>query len=209
VWQTPDRFFAARVRDADRSYKTHWQLGDRAFDRGDAQVGERELLEAARIYPTDAELLEDIGRRYLSAGFYRPADRFSTAAYRLDQTRRGAAMQAVLARLRSGAVDSALALAREAVRRFPADEAVLLAAIEVLERTGDTRHVLALARQLTYLDARSSAYQLIAGDAARRVGSCAEAADRFARAFALAAGDAQRAEIRRRQVALDACRVPG
>jgi tetratricopeptide (TPR) repeat protein len=209
VWQTPDRFFAARVRDADRSYKTHWQLGDHAFDRGDARAGERELLEAARLYPTDAELLEDIGRRYLSAGFDRPADRFSTAAYRIDPTRGAAVAQALMARLRAGAVDSALGLAREAVRRFPADEAVSLAAIAVLERTGDTRHVLALARQLTYLDARSAAYQLIAGDAARRVGLCGEASDHLARALGLASDDAQRAEVRRRQAALGVCRAPG
>jgi tetratricopeptide (TPR) repeat protein len=206
VWQTPDSFFASRARDAVRSYKTHWQLGDRAFERGDARAGERELLEAVRIYPKDAALLEDLGSRYLSAGVDRPADRFSTAAYLLDPTRSAAAARAVIARLRAGAVDSARALAREAARRFPSDEAVLLAAIAVFERMGDTRRVLALARQLTYVDPRSAASQLIAGDAARRVGLCGEAADRLAKALALAADEAQRAEIRRRQAALAACR---
>ena len=208
VWQSPDRFFAARVRDADRSYKTHWQLGDRAFDGGDARAGERELLEAARIYPWDPELLEDIGSRYLSAGFDRPADRFSMAAYRLDPTRRLAVTQAVVARLHAGAVDSAVALAREAARRFPRDAAVALAAIAAFDRAGDTRRVLALARQLIYVDPRSAAYQLIAADAARRVGLCGEAAGRLAKALALAADEPQRAEIRRRQATVVACRGP-
>ena len=209
VWQTPDRFFAARLRDADRSYRTHWWLGDRAFERGDARAGERELLAAARIYPYDGALLEDIGRSYLSAGFNGPADRFSTAAYLLDSTRSLAAAQAVVARLRAGAVDSALALAREALRRSPGDEPVALAAIAAFERAGDTRRVLALARQLTYTDPRSAAYQLIAGDAARRVGRCDEAAGRLTKALALAADEGQRAEIRHRQAALAACRGPG
>lgn len=209
VWQSPDRFFASRVRDADRSYKTHWLLSDRAFERGDLRLGEREMLRAARIYPYNAELLEDIGRRYLTAGFDHPADRFSTAAYRLDSTRSAAAAQAVLARLRSGAVDSALALAREATRRFPGDEAVAFAAITVFDRTGDTRRVLALARRLTYLAPRSAAYQLMAGDAARRVGLCGEAAARLTQALARAASEALRSEIRRRQAALATCRGPG
>jgi protein O-mannosyl-transferase len=205
VWQTPASFFAARARDADRSYKMHWQLGDRAFERGEAGVGERELLEAARIYPYNAELLEDIGRRYLAAGFHDPADRFSTAAYGLDSTRSDAAAQAVMARLGAGAVDSAVALAREAARRFPTDEAVTLAALAAFERTGDARRVLALARQLVAADPRSAARQLIAGDAARRAGRCSEAAVRLRRALALAADASQRTEIGRRVEALAAC----
>ena len=209
VWQDPDRFFAARVRDAERSYKTHWQLGDRAFERGDASVGERELRMAARIYPYDAELLEDIGSRYLSAGLNRSADRFLTAAYRLDPGRGGAAAQAVMARLRAGAVDSAVALAREAVRRFPDYDPVTLAAIAANERVGDSRRVLALARQLVYGNPRCAACQLGAAVLAQRAGLCGEAADRLAKALALTVGEPQRAEIRRRQATLAACRGPG
>jgi protein O-mannosyl-transferase len=206
-WQTPERFFAARARDAERSYKTHWQLGDRAFDRGDARAGERELLAAARIYPYNAELLEDIGRRYLAAGIHAPADRFSTAAYALDSTRSTAAAQAVMARLGAGAVAGAVALARDAARRFPGDEEVTLAAIAAFERAGDVRRVLALARQLVAANPRSVARQLVAGDAARSAGLCGEAADRLARAAPLASNGAERAEIQRRAAALAACRV--
>jgi protein O-mannosyl-transferase len=209
AWQSQERFFAAREHDATRSYKTHWQIGGRAFERGDARLGERELLEAARIYPYSAALLEDIGRRYLAAGFDHPADRFSTSAFRLDPTRSLSASQALLARLRGGAVDSAVALAREATRSLPADPAVTLAAIAVFERTGDARRVLALARQLTYGDRGNANYRLIAGDAARRVGRCGEAADHLRQAVALATSEAQRAEIRRRQAALAGCRAPG
>jgi tetratricopeptide (TPR) repeat protein len=209
VWRTQERFFATIMRDAPASYRTHWQLGDRAFERGDARAGGRELLRAVRIYPYDAELLENIGRRYLSAGIDRPADRFLTAAYRLDSTRSAAAAQAVVARLRAGAVDSAVALAREAARRFPSDEAVTLVAITAFERAGDTLRVLALARQLTHVDPRRAAYQVIAGEAARRLGLCAEATARLARALALAADERARAEIRRRQTALGTCGARG
>ncbi len=152
VWRTQERFFATIVRDAPASYRTHWQLGDRAFDRGDAREGERELLHAARIWPYDAELLRQIGQRYLAAGFFAAAERFSSRAYGLDSTQGTAAAQVILARLKAGRPDSAAAFARIALRRAPDDAAVALAGIAVYDTLGEPQRVLALARRLTYAD---------------------------------------------------------
>lgn len=207
VWRTPERFFAAREHDAPDSYRTLWQKGGRAFDHGDARTGERELLAAARIWPYDGELLEEIGGRYFAAGLNGPADRFSTAAYALDSTRSSAAARAILARLRAGHPDSSVALAREALRRSPDDAEVALAAIAVYGARGEPRQALALARALTYRYPRQHVYQHVAADAAERAGLCGEARERFERALAGATQDQARAEIRRRLEALTACRT--
>jgi uncharacterized protein (TIGR03382 family) len=206
VWRTPEGFFAARAADAPDSYRTHWQRGGEAFARGDARTGERELLAAVRIWPYDGELLEEIGGRYFAAGVYGPADRFSTAAYALDSTRSTAATRAILARLRAGHPDSSIALAREALRRSPADAEVALAAIAVYGARSEPRQALALARSLTYRYPRQYAYQHVAADAAERAGLCGEARERFERALAGATQDQARAEIRRRLGAVNSCR---
>jgi tetratricopeptide (TPR) repeat protein len=206
VWRTPERFFSAREHDAPDSYRTLWQKGEWAFEHGDARTGERELLAAARLWPYDGELLEEIGGRYFAAGLNGPADRFSTAAYALDSTRSTAATRAILARLRAGHPDSSIALAREVLRRSPDDADVALAAIAVYGARAEPRQALALARALTYRYPRQYAYQHVAADAAERAGLCGEARERFERALARATQDQARAEIRRRLEALTACR---
>ena len=205
VWRTPERFFAARAHDAPDSYRTHWQLGDGAFARGDARTGERELLAAARIWLYDGELLQEIGGRYFAAGFYGPADRWSGAAYRLDSTRGAAAALAIVSRMREGRADSAAALATAALRRTPESEMIALAAIAALNGHGEPRLALAVARRFTYLHVRDAVYQLLAADAALRSGLCDEARARFERALALAGGDEARAEIRRQAAAAATC----
>jgi len=206
VWSTPARFLAARVADAPRSYRTHWNLGARAFDRGDAVTGERELLTAARIRPEDGSLLEEIGFHYLSAGALGLADRFSSAAYALDTLNSGAASQAVLARFRAGALDSAEALARLALRRDPANEILVYAAASVFDRRGEPQRVLAAARRSVFLHPESSGLQLVAADAARRLGLCTEARTRLGKAFALIRTEGARTEVRRRLDDLAQCR---
>jgi hypothetical protein len=206
VWRSPERFLAARVADAPQSYRTHWELGSKAFDRGDVRTGERELLAAARIWPYDAQLLEEIGRRYLAAGAPGPADRFSTAAYALDTLRSGAAAQAILARLRGGALDASDALARRAWRRDPSDEVLAFAAIAVFDRRGAWPRVLAAARRAAMAHPEDGALQLIAAEAAQRLGRCGEARARYAKAYALAQTDAARAEVGRRVAGAAACR---
>jgi tetratricopeptide (TPR) repeat protein len=206
VWSTQERFLAARAADAPRSYRMHWNLGARAFKLGDAVAGERELLKAARIHPDDASLLEEIGFHYLTAGALGPADRFSTAAYALDTLNSGAASQAILARFRAGAVDSAAALARLALRRDPGNEVLVFAASAVFDRRGEPQRVLAAARRCAFMHPEDGALQLVAADAALKLGRCDEARSRFAAAYRVAHTDAARAAVRRRMDSATTCR---
>jgi hypothetical protein len=206
VWRNPARFLAARAVDAPDSYRTHWELGSQAFDRGEPRTGERELLAAARIWPYDASLLAEIGRRYLAVGALSLADRFSTAAYALDTLQSGAAAQSILARLRAGAVDSAVALARTALRRDPTNEVLAYAAFGAFDRGGEPQRVLAAARVCALAHPEDGALQVVAADAARRLGHCAEARVRLARAHGLALSPGARDVIRERLREVAACR---
>ena len=113
VWHDQTRFVQALFRDAPTSCRTHWALGDAAFTQGARGTGESEMQRAIQICPDDAELIQALGKRYLDAGLYLPADRYLTESYRLDTLQSSAAVQAVLARVRGGHADSAAALGED------------------------------------------------------------------------------------------------
>ncbi|MFI5281040.1 MAG: tetratricopeptide repeat protein [Gemmatimonadales bacterium] len=189
VWRDAERFYAALVHDAPDSYRSHWATGARAFERGHPREGEIEILNAIRIYPGDGALLQELGEHYASAQMWAPADRFLTVAWRVDSLRADAAIQAVLARIRLGRPDSALALGLEALRRFPAAPALLLAISDACFALG--RPVLALTyrRRIAYSAPRTWQYQYVAAEGAARAGRCDEARQRAARAAQLAPSD--------------------
>jgi Flp pilus assembly protein TadD len=186
VWHDQNRFVQALLRDAPTSCRTHWAMGDAAFDQGARGTGESEMQRAIRICQGDAELLQALGKRYLDAGLYAPADRYLTAAYRLDTLRSSAAVQAVLARVRGGHADSAEVLGAEAVRRFPESPEVLGSVEQAYLAAGRPREALALARRLVYLNPGSSLFQQVAAYAAAVNGRCDEARARLERSAALA-----------------------
>jgi len=186
VWHDETRFVQALFRDAPTSCRTHWALGDAAFTHGARGTGESEMQRAIRICPDDAELIQALGKRYLDAGLYSPADRYLTAAFRLDTLRSSAAVLAVLARVRGGHADSAEALGADAVRRFPESAEVLGSAEQAYLAAGRPREALALARRLVYLSPGSWLFQQVAAYAAAVNGRCDEALARLERATALA-----------------------
>ncbi len=189
VWHDETRFVQALRRDAPTSCRTHWAVGDLAFTQGARGTGESEMQRAIGLCPDDAELIEDLGSRYLNAGLYVPADRYLTAAFRLDTLLSGAAVQAVLARVRGGHPDSAAALGAEAVRRFPESAEVLGSAEQAYLAAGRPREALALARRLVYLSPGSWFFEQVAAYAAAVNGRCDEARARLERAAALAPGE--------------------
>ena len=186
VWHDQTRFVQALFRDAPTSCRTHWALGDAAFTQGARGTGESEMQRAISICQDDSELIQELGKRYLDAGLFAPADRYLTAAYRLDTLRSSAAVLAVLARVRGGHADSAEALGAEAVRRFPESAEVLGSAEQAYLAAGRPREALALARRLVYLSPGSWLYQQVAAYAASVNGRCDEARARLERAVALA-----------------------
>ncbi|HVO36243.1 MAG TPA: hypothetical protein VMT21_11785 [Gemmatimonadales bacterium] len=186
VWHDEQRFLAALVKDAPDSYRTHWGLGAEAFRRGAFAEGERELRTAIRINPSDAALVQELGERYLEAGFFAPAARYFEASYRIDSLRSDAAVRAAFAWLKAGRPDSAAAIGSAALRRTPDAPALLIATGEAYLDLGRPRDALALARRLAWLAPGVWWYQQTAGYAAARCGRCAEARDRLERAMRLA-----------------------
>jgi Flp pilus assembly protein TadD len=186
VWHDETRFVQTLLRDAPRSCRSHWALGDAAFEQGARGTGEAEMRRAVRICPDDAELVQELGKRYFDGGLFAPADQYLTAAYRLDTLRSSAAVLAVLARVRGGHADSAVALAAGAVRRFPDSAEVLGSAEQAYLAAGRPRDALALAHRLVYLTPSSWLFQQVAAYAAAVNGRCGEARLRLVRAVALA-----------------------
>jgi len=191
VWHDGERFYAALIHDAPDSYKSHWATGARAFEQHRPAEGEREFLRAIQIYPGDGTVSQELGEHYLSAGLWGPADRFLTIAWRVDSLRFDAAVQAVLARLRLGRPDSALALGEDALRRFPAAPTLLMATGDAWYALGQPVRALALRRRMVFASPRTWQYQHIAADGAARAGRCDEARLRADRAIALAPDTAQ------------------
>ncbi len=208
VWRDPERFYSALVRDAPDSYRSHWATGARAFERGRAREGEIEILNAIRIYPGDGVLLQELGEHYAAARMWAPADRFLTVAWRVDSLRTDAAILAVLARIRLGRPDSALALGLEALRRFPGAPALLLATSDAYLALG--RPVLALTyrRRIAYVSPRTWQYQYVAAEGAARAGRCDEARLRATRAAALSPAEAAPRTLLERIGTGRTCRLP-
>ena len=210
VFRDNDRFFGSMLKNAPESYRSHWAAGGRAFQRHDLAAAEREFLAGIRIYSDDAEMIKELGEQYLGAGMWAPADRFLTAAWRLDSTRYDAAVQAVFARLRLGFPDSALRLADEALRRYPRVPTLLMGAGEAWLAKGQPVKALTYRRRMAFAFPGTWQYQHIAADGAARAGRCAEARQRVDRALALAP-DSATAPRRLRALLSDApptCGVP-
>ncbi len=186
VWRDAQRFLAALAQDAPDSYRTHWALGAEAFKRGAFGTGEREMLISLRIYPGNASVAQELGERYLAAGFFAPAARYLAAAYRLDTLSTGAAARGAFAYLKEGRPDSAAALGSEALRRAPDDAALLIITSEAQTAAGQPRQALALARRRVFAAPGNWGHQQIAGYAAAGAGLCDEARAHLERAQALA-----------------------
>lgn len=186
VWHDAGSFLAALERDAPDSYRTHWAMGQEAFDRGDRAKGEREMLEAIRIFPGDPAVLQELGERYLEAGLFLPASRFFLAAYRVDSMRTDAVLRGVFALIKAGRPDSAAAVGSAALRRFPDNAPILLITETAAMAAGRPRQALALARRLVFLEPASWGDLQLAGYAAARNGLCDEARRRLERAAELA-----------------------
>ncbi|MFI5208432.1 MAG: tetratricopeptide repeat protein [Gemmatimonadales bacterium] len=189
VWRDAERFYTALVHDAPDSYRSHWATGARAFERKHPREGEIELLNAIRIYPGDGVLLQELGEHYVSAQMWAPADRFLTVAWRVDSLRTDAAIQAVLARIRLGRPDSALALGIDALRRFPTAPALLLATSDAYLALGKPVPALTYRRRIAFVSPLTWQYQYAAAEGAARAGRCYEARMRAERAAQLAPGD--------------------
>ena len=186
VWRDPETFLAALRRDAPDSYRTHWAVGQEAFDRGRRAEGEREMLTAIRIRPDTPSLLDELGERYLEAGLFDPAAHYLLAAYARDSLRSGSVARGVFALLKGGHADSAVDVGTAALRRFPRAMRLLLVTATAELAAGRPRQALPLARRLVFAAGDTWESQQLAGLAAAEAERCDEARFRLERAVALA-----------------------
>lgn len=186
VWRNDAVFFPRLAIDAPDSYRSEWMLGSRAFQRGDAAAGERLYHEALAIDSTDPDLVSELGLWYLATRAYAPADHYLTLAFRMDSTRVTVAVKDVFARLEEGRADSAAALARVVVARWPRRMDVLLVAVQALQGVHSEQEAFGDALRLLALDPGRWELLQIAGDAAARAGACDQARTLLTRAAAAA-----------------------
>jgi protein O-mannosyl-transferase len=134
VWHDDETLYQAVKRDAPQSYRTLWFEGKDEFQAGHWGSGERLLRAAIAAAP------EVVGPRYDLATFYWRAGLSAAAAEQLRQAtmiNEGfAPAWALLPRVLFAAGDTAGAktAAREALRRFPNEAAVVESAAAVLGR---------------------------------------------------------------------------
>jgi tetratricopeptide (TPR) repeat protein len=208
VWRDNTSFYDALLADAPDSYRAHWARGAHEFEQHRPHDGEAELLRAVRIYAGDTEMLQEIGQNYARAGLWAPADRWLTAAWRLDTLRADAAVYAVVARNRLGHYDSAAAIGEDALRHFPDAPTLLLATSDAWFALGKPMLALTYRRRMALAFPRTWQYQYEAADGAARAGRCEEARFRAARAAALAPLEAAPRTLLSRIGTGHTCRLP-
>jgi tetratricopeptide (TPR) repeat protein len=184
-WRDEDRFYSALLADAPASYRAWWARGARAFTAGRAAQGEAAYRQAIAVYP-DPAVMQELGERYLVAGFFAPADAMLSAAWGADSLRPDAAVEAVLARAKLGQPARAVEIGEQALRRFPRATALLLGVAEADRALGRPLAALSLTRRAVFASGPLWQPQHLAAHAAALAGRCEEARWRAARASALA-----------------------
>ncbi len=146
VWRDDERWYAALVRDAPRSYRTLWMEGDDAFRAGRWGTGERLLRAASAAAPGIPGPLEDLAGWYARAGAWPQAEAALRHAIAVTPARARPWRMLVQVLLQSGDTAAAAAAAREAAARFPGDTATVDEAVGVLLAAGRCRDAQAVLR---------------------------------------------------------------
>ena len=132
VWHDDEAQFQALKRDAPRSYRTMWLVGKDEFAAGRWGSGEELLRGAIALAPQVTGPRVDLARYYGTAGLWRPAGQQLEAAIAVDSALAPAWALLPRALLGAGDTTGAMAVAREALRRFPGDSSVARGAGAVL-----------------------------------------------------------------------------
>jgi len=202
VWRSNETLFAQMLREAPKSYRTHWALGAQAFARGDSADGEREWRDAIRLNPAHPQPLEDLGRLYARTGRWSAAVPLLERVIQLDSTRVGSALALGTGYTRLGRLDDAVAYLERMELRHPSEAmfpalradvhrrreeygAAADAADAALARDSTQWQLWLLAAETAALAGRCDAAASLAEEARRRGG--AEGAEAMARMLSRAA----------------------
>lgn len=137
AWHDDETHYQALRRDAPRSYRVLWLEGRDEFAAGRWGSGEQLLRQAIAFAPEIAGPRLDLGRFYYNAGLWEPSARQLRTATELSGGLAPAWTLLPRALLAGGDTAAAVAAAREAMRRFPDDSAIVAMANSVLAAGGD------------------------------------------------------------------------
>ena len=132
VWHDDEALYQAVKRDAPRSYRTLWFEGKDEFQAGRWGTGERLLRAAIAAAPEVNGPRYDLAYFYGKAGLWGAAARQLSEATAVDSGFTPAWTMLPRALLAAGDTTGARLAAREALRRFPGDSAVVESATAVL-----------------------------------------------------------------------------
>jgi len=132
AWHDDETHYQALKREAPRSYRTLWLEGKDEFAAGRWGSGEQLVLQSIAFAPNLAGPRYDLARFYFDARLWQPAVRQLRVVTELDSGFPPAWALLPQALLASGDTAAAVGAAREGLRRFPAEQAVLEAAGMVL-----------------------------------------------------------------------------
>jgi len=131
TWHDDEQHYQALRHDAPRSYRTLWLEGKDEFAAGRFGSGERLLQTAIAFAPSLAGPRFDLASFYFNARLWPPAVRELRAVTEADSAFPPAWALLPKALLASGDTAGAVSAAREGMRRFPNERAVLETASSV------------------------------------------------------------------------------
>jgi len=136
-WRDNFSLFTAAVRDAPKSAKAHFNLGNAYAERHDADRALLEFREALRLYPPDADAAFGIGRMYEVKGMDALALDWYARATQLNPEHLKAHLNLGLLRYRRGDFAQAETELHTGLQAVPDDARLLLALSLVAIAQGD------------------------------------------------------------------------
>ncbi len=144
AWLDVDHARAAMLRDAPKSYRTLWTLGDEAFANGKPGTGEQLLHRAMVAAPGIPGPVEDLAGYYSAAGLTPQAVDMLKRAIPLNETRTKPWMMMQDVLLAGHDSAEAARWAISSIETFPSDAEVLNRSLGTMLTTGRCRQGLVL-----------------------------------------------------------------
>jgi predicted Zn-dependent protease len=175
-----------------------------AYDAGDPRRGEGLVRRALQIHPLHPQMWETLAYQLERQQRWREAGWAFRAAFTLDSLRVEAASHGIVAFLRAGMTDTALAFAARLGAAFPREPAYLAARAEIARAQGKLLETMTWRRQVAWADPKVWQYWFLTSQAALEARSCWEARRSLDRATSLAPTEPRLAELEQR-VAKSGC----
>lgn len=186
VWKDNDVFFAQMLKDAPDSFRVHWAIGVRAFERGDSTLGEREMRLAVQLNPNQPYLLEDLGLMYYVTGRYEPAIPLLEQAVAVDSNRLSSALPLARSLARVGETSRALNVLNAMARLHGETRGIEVVRGEILIMVGRFEEALQVLEPLVAREPRVWTLRSMFAQAAANIGQCGVAIAQLDTALQLA-----------------------